>query len=135
MDAGVESGVVREYRHLLRTASTDWQETAHRHALLALGPTVRLRVLHELRARLRAGIDLWDGIDPVPRPEPELPRDLHQRWHSQRATPGAEGVLAAFSPMPVPWREGPPPERARAATASAGGGLFRWQAARPTVVA
>ena len=38
MVPGAEPEVLREYRHLLRTASSDWQETAHRHALWALGP-------------------------------------------------------------------------------------------------
>ncbi|PKW27681.1 hypothetical protein [Phycicoccus duodecadis] len=50
-----ESEVTREYRHLLRTASGDWQETAHRHALLALGPTVREQLLGELRRILLTG--------------------------------------------------------------------------------
>ena len=43
MDPGADPSVLQLYRHLLRTASTDWQETAHRHALLALGPDVRQR--------------------------------------------------------------------------------------------
>lgn len=55
MGAGAESEVVRHYRHLLRTASADWQETAHRHALLALGPDVRAEVLAELRRLLLTG--------------------------------------------------------------------------------
>lgn len=55
MGAGPESEVVHEYRHLLRTASADWQETAHRHALLALGPEVRAEVLRELRRLLLTG--------------------------------------------------------------------------------
>ena len=124
MEPGAEPEVLREYRHLLRTASADWQETAHRHALLALGPQGRRRLLAELHrlllagtrlgrddvhalARmvvlaerrsprllldglppdlrddlaaavvgspvgrmLRAGIDVWDGHDPEPRPDP-----------------------------------------------------------------
>ena len=43
MVQGAEPEVLREYRHLLRTASADWQETAHRHALTALerGTTAR----------------------------------------------------------------------------------------------
>src|SRR5687768_16732463 len=63
MDPGVESEVAREYRHLLRTGSADWQETAHRHALLALGPRVRTRLLAELRALLLTGTRL--GPDDV----------------------------------------------------------------------
>ncbi|WP_392543428.1 hypothetical protein [Oryzobacter telluris] len=159
MDPGVESEVAREYRHLLRTGSADWQETAHRHALLALGPWVRARLLAELRAllltgtrlgpddvhaiarllvlaerrrprtlldglspdlldRLAAavvasptggslgvGLDLWDGTDPPEQPEEPVARDLHQRWHAQRATPGYEGDAAAFFAAP------PPPSR------------------------
>lgn len=58
-----ESEVTREYRHLLRTASGDWQETAHRHALLVLGPTVREQVLGELRRVLLTGYHL--GPDDV----------------------------------------------------------------------
>lgn len=58
MDPGVESEVVREYRHLLRTGSADWQETAHRHALLALGPAVGGRLLTELRRLLLTGTRL-----------------------------------------------------------------------------
>jgi hypothetical protein len=50
-----EPEVVREYRHLLRTASTDWQETAHRHALTFLGPAVRREVLREVRRLLLTG--------------------------------------------------------------------------------
>lgn len=147
-----ESEVTREYRHLLRTASGDWQETAHRHALLALGPTVRAQVLGEVRrllltgfhvapddvhalarllvtaerrrprilldalspplldvlaaavvgspagVMLRAGIDVWDGADPRPLPDPPAEPDHHQRWLAQRSTPGAEGDAAAFLP-------------------------------------
>jgi hypothetical protein len=55
MGAGPESEVVREYRHLLRTASADWQETAHRHALIALGSEVRAEVIGELRRLLLTG--------------------------------------------------------------------------------
>ncbi len=47
--------MVREYRHLLRTASADWQETAHRHALTALGPVVRAEVLGQVRRLLLTG--------------------------------------------------------------------------------
>jgi len=63
MVPGVEPEVVREYRHLLRTASADWQETAHRHALLALGPLPRARLLAELQRLLLAGTRL--GRDDV----------------------------------------------------------------------
>jgi hypothetical protein len=55
MAAGAEPEVVREYRHLLRTASADWQETAHRHALTALGPGVRAEVLEQVRRLLLTG--------------------------------------------------------------------------------
>jgi hypothetical protein len=55
MAAGPEPEVVREYRHLLRTASTDWAETAHRHALTTLGPTVRTEVHGEVRRLLLTG--------------------------------------------------------------------------------
>ncbi|MFQ6171254.1 hypothetical protein ACK8HX_06570 [Oryzobacter sp. R7] len=55
MGTGPESEVVREYRHLLRTASADWQETAHRHALLTLGADVRAEVIGELRRLLLTG--------------------------------------------------------------------------------
>lgn len=58
MGPGVEPSVLREYRHLLRTASADWQETAHRHALWALGPQVRGRLLAELHRLLLAGTRL-----------------------------------------------------------------------------
>ncbi len=63
MDPGVESEVAREYRHLLRTGSADWQEAAHRHALLALGPALRARLLAELRSLLLTGTHL--GPDDV----------------------------------------------------------------------
>lgn len=59
----VEPEVVREYRHLLRTASTDWQETAHRHALGRLSAADRRAVLDELRRLLLAGTRL--GPDDV----------------------------------------------------------------------
>ncbi len=119
---------------MLRTASLDWQESAHRHALGHLAPDDRAAVLHEVRrllvtatrvtpddahvlARLivmaerrtprvlldgmppallerlaaavvasptgrmlQAGYDIWDGTDPPPPPEPEIPRDEHLRW-------------------------------------------------------
>lgn len=58
MGPGAEPEVLREYRHLLRTASADWQETAHRHALLALGPRARARLLAELQGLLLAGTRL-----------------------------------------------------------------------------
>jgi hypothetical protein len=50
-----EPEVVREYRHLLRTAPADWQETAHRHALTALGPATRAAVLAQVRRVLLTG--------------------------------------------------------------------------------
>ncbi len=50
-----EPEVLHEYRHLLRTASTDWQETAHRHALTGLGPAVRAAVLGQVRSLLLTG--------------------------------------------------------------------------------
>lgn len=53
-----EPVVLREYRHLLRTGSTDWQETAHRHALLALGSAPRAEVLAECHRLLLAGTRL-----------------------------------------------------------------------------
>jgi hypothetical protein len=55
MRPGAETEVVREYRHLLRTASADWQETAHRHALTTLGPAVRAAVLGQVRRLLLTG--------------------------------------------------------------------------------
>ena len=62
MVPGAEPEVLREYRHLLRTASSDWQETAHRHALWALGPRLR-GLLAELQRLLLAGTRL--GRDDV----------------------------------------------------------------------
>ncbi len=47
-----EPEVVRRYRHLLRTAATDWQEAAHRHALGHLGAADRAAVLAEVRRLL-----------------------------------------------------------------------------------
>ena len=161
MAADAESEVLREYRHLLRTASADWQETAHRHALTALGDDVRTDVLAEVQrlllagtrlkpdevyavarllvlaerrrprvlldgmrpdllARLaaavvaspigrmlRAGYDVWDGVEP-PRPfEPALEVDHHQAWHAQWATPGTFGEGSVFIPaQPPPRRTG-----------------------------
>ncbi len=58
MGADAESETLREYRHLLRTASTDWQETAHRHALTAMGPGARAEVLAEVQRLLLAGTRL-----------------------------------------------------------------------------
>ena len=63
MVPGTEPEVLREYRHLLRTASGDWQETAHRHALWALGRAWRVRLLGELQHLLLAGTRL--GPDDV----------------------------------------------------------------------
>ena len=63
MVPGAEPEVLHEYRHLLRTASSDWQETAHRHALWALGPIPRARLLAELQRLLLAGTRL--GRDDV----------------------------------------------------------------------
>ncbi len=52
--AGVldESETVRRYRHVVRAASQDWAETAHRHALLELGAADRRAVLGEVRRLL-----------------------------------------------------------------------------------
>lgn len=58
MAPGAEPEVLREYRHLLRTASADWQETAHRHALQAIGPGPRERVLAECQRLLQTGTRL-----------------------------------------------------------------------------
>lgn len=58
MGVAPESAVLHEYRHLLRTASTDWAETAHRHALTSLGRAVRVRVLTQLRLLLQTGYRL-----------------------------------------------------------------------------
>jgi hypothetical protein len=55
---GVESEVRREYRHLLRTGSSDWQESAHRHALNVLGEQGRAEVLAECRRVLLSGTRL-----------------------------------------------------------------------------
>lgn len=55
MGADAEPRTLREYRHLLRTASTDWQETAHRHALTAMGRGGRAEVLAEVQRLLLAG--------------------------------------------------------------------------------
>jgi len=55
---GAEPAVLHEYRHLLRTASADWQETAHRHALWALGADLRADVLAGLQTLLLAGTRL-----------------------------------------------------------------------------
>ena len=63
MVPGAEPEVLREYRHLLRTASADWQETAHRHALWASGREGRGRLLAELQRLLLAGTRL--GRDDV----------------------------------------------------------------------
>ena len=156
MVQGAEPEVLREYRHLLRTASTDWQETAHRHALTALSEDDRKDVLAEVQrlllagtrlepdevhtvARLlvlaerrrprvlldgmrpdllerlatavvgspigrmlRAGYDVWDGVEP-PRPyEPALEVDHHQMWHEQWATPGTFGEGSAYYPAQPP---------------------------------
>lgn len=55
MGPGAEPEVLHEYRHLLRTASADWQETAHRHALTALGSGARGEVLAQVRRLLLTG--------------------------------------------------------------------------------
>lgn len=55
MGATVEPDVHRRYRHLLRTAALDWQETAHRRALNDLGTQARTRLLQHLRALLGTG--------------------------------------------------------------------------------
>ncbi len=44
--------MLRRYRHVLRTAATDWQEAAHRHALGRLSPADRAAVLEEVRRLL-----------------------------------------------------------------------------------
>ncbi|MBT9274748.1 hypothetical protein KMZ32_11775 [Phycicoccus sp. MAQZ13P-2] len=49
MRPAVEPAVLREYRHLLRTAPADWQETAHRHALTRLGAAARQALLLEVQ--------------------------------------------------------------------------------------
>lgn len=63
MGADAESDTLREYRHLLRTASADWQETAHRHALTTMEPGARAEVLAEVQRLLLAGTRL--GADDV----------------------------------------------------------------------
>ena len=68
MGPAVEPSVLEQYRHLLRTASADWQETAHRHALLALGPDVRAAVLTEVQGLLLTGTRLQpDDVHAVAR--------------------------------------------------------------------
>lgn len=68
MDPGVEPTVLDLYRHLLRTASADWQETAHRHALLALGPDVRAALLTQVQRLLLTGTRLQpDDVHAVAR--------------------------------------------------------------------
>jgi hypothetical protein len=158
MAAGAEPEVVREYRHLLRTASADWQETAHRHALTALGPGVRGEVLTQVRrllltgyrvgaddvhavARLivlaerrrprvlldglpptlrdrlaaavvasptgralRAGIDVWDGTDPLVAESPE-PRPSGGGWSrtdfgTAVAAPDIGTAWSGLAPLP-----------------------------------
>jgi hypothetical protein len=47
---------------------------------------------------LRVGMDVWDGREPVRRPDPAPEPDHHQRWHEQRATPGLAGEVEAFLP-------------------------------------
>ena len=161
MAAVAESEVVREYRHLLRTASADWQETAHRHALTALDPATRAEVLGEVRrllltgyritaedvhdvARLivlaerrrprilldgfpralrdrvaeavvasptgrmlRAGIDVWDGAEPLAGEPPEEPRAARgEAWqHSEFGTELASpDLISAWTTPPPPLR-------------------------------
>lgn len=58
MGPAAEPVVLHEYRHLLRTASADWQETAHRHALWSFSPRLRSEVLVGLQAVLLAGTRL-----------------------------------------------------------------------------
>lgn len=156
MASAAETEVLREYRHLLRTASTDWQETAHRHALTALGPGGRAEVLGEIQrlllagtrlresdihaiarllvlserrrprslldgmrpdvvnrlatlvvaspigVMLRAGYDVWDGVEP-PRPyEPKPEVDHHQGWAGQIPTAGVDlgATGVSFNPRP-----------------------------------
>ena len=161
MGPDIESEVLREYRHLLRTASADWQETAHRHALTALGAPDRSAVLEEIHrlllagtrlgrddihavARLlvlaerrrprivldgmrpdllerlaaavvdspigrmlRAGYDVWDGVEP-PRPfEPRAEVDLHLAWTGSEGW----GTDAASTALGAAWLPTPPPRR------------------------
>ena len=163
MGTDVESEVLREYRHLLRTASADWQETAHRHALTSLGAADRTAVLAEVQrlllagtrlgpddvhavARLlvlaerrrprllldglppdllrrlaaavvdspigrmlRAGYDVWDGVEP-PRPfEPALEVDLHLGWTGTEGW----GTDATSPSLGAAWIPSPPPRLRR----------------------
>jgi hypothetical protein len=155
MVPGDEPEVLRQYRHLLRTASADWQETAHRHALTALGPDDRAGILAEVQrlllagtrlepdhvhalARLlvlaerrrpgvlldgmrpdllerlstavvgspigqmlRAGYDVWDGVEPKRPFEPPVEVDHHQGWFRQWATPGTFVEGSVFYPAPT----------------------------------
>jgi len=63
-----ETAVLREYRHLLRTGPVDWQETAHRHALTALGSAARTQLLGEVHRLLLVGTRLHpDDVHEVAR--------------------------------------------------------------------
>jgi hypothetical protein len=158
MASGAEPEVVREYRHLLRTASTDWAETAHRHALTTLGPTVRSQVHGEVRrllltgyrfgpddvhavARvlvlaerrsprtlldglptgllrrlaaavvgsptgrmLRAGMDVWDGVEPPGPHEPPPGADESEPWGCTEF-----GTAVASPDIHTAWTGIPPP--------------------------
>lgn len=157
MGADLESEVLREYRHILRTASADWQETAHRHALTTLGHDDRAMVLVEVQqlllagtrlrpddvhavARLlvlaerrrprllldglrpdllerlawavvtspigrmlRAGYDVWDGV------EPPRPRDPPVEVSRRRAWTGAWGTDSTSADIGAAWIPTPPP--------------------------
>lgn len=60
--------MLREYRHLLRTGPVDWQETAHRHALTALGSAARTQLLGEVHRLLLVGTRLHpDDVHEVAR--------------------------------------------------------------------
>lgn len=60
--------MLREYRHLLRTGPVDWQETAHRHALTALGSAARGLLLAEVQRLLLTGTRLHpDDVHEVAR--------------------------------------------------------------------
>lgn len=90
-----EPAVLREYRHLLRTAPADWQETAHRHALTALGPAVREDVLRETRRLLLTGTRLRaDDVVPLARLL-VLAERRHPRILLDGLPPGLLSTLAA----------------------------------------
>ncbi|GAA4399779.1 hypothetical protein GCM10023168_07650 [Fodinibacter luteus] len=127
MAQGAEPQVLREYRHLLRTASADWQETAHRHALWRLGPRARGRLLTELQRLLLAGTRLGpDDVHAVARlvvlaerRRPRLlldglPADLRDDLATAVVTSPTGRMLAAgldvWDGTDPPTRPEPPPE-------------------------